>query len=173
MTECENNCKDCGINALSQIQYDQLEQYIDSLPEHKGMLIDVLHKAQAIFGYLPEMVQEFVAEKLRMPVSKVYGVVRFYSFFTMVPKGKYPISVCMGTACYIKGAENVLDEFKRILKIEVSESTPDGLFSLDTLRCVGACGLAPVVLIGDQVHGKMSVEQVEKIISECREKQTN
>ena len=99
-----------------------------------GELINILHAAQGIFGYLPREVQEIVAADLHIPVSRVYGVVTFYSFFTMTPKGKYPISVCMGTACYVRGAEKVLEEFQRQLDIKIGETTPDGLFSLDCLR---------------------------------------
>ena len=106
------------------------------------------------------------ADKLNIPVSKVYGVVTFYSFFTMTPKGEHPISVCMGTACYVRGAEKVLDEFKRILNINVGETTPDGKYSLSSLRCVGACGLAPVVLIGEKVFGRVVPGDVEKILKE-------
>lgn len=131
-----------------------------------GELINILHSAQEIFGYLPREVQELVAAELHIPVSRVYGVVTFYSFFTMTPKGKYPISVCLGTACYVRGAEKVMDEFKRQLEIKVGETTPDGLFSLDCLRCVGACGLAPVVTIGKKVYGRITPEKVREILSE-------
>ena len=102
-----------------------------------GELINILHAAQGLFGYLPPEVQQVIAAELNIPVSRVYGVVTFYSFFTMTPKGKYPISVCLGTACYVRGAENVLEEMQRQLEIKVGETTPDGLFSLDCLRCVG------------------------------------
>lgn len=146
--------------------YQELEQFILNLPEKKGSLIAVLHKAQSIFGYLPHEVQEFVAEKLEIPLAKVYGVVSFYSFFSMQPKGKHPISVCMGTACYVRGAEKVLDEFKRVLNLSVGECTSDGNFSLDALRCVGACGLAPVVLIGEKVYSKVTPEKVKDILEE-------
>ncbi len=131
-----------------------------------GELINILHTAQGLFGYLPREVQEIVALQLRIPVSRVYGVVTFYSFFTMTPKGKYPISVCLGTACYVRGAESVLDEFKQLLEIKVGETTPDGLFSLDCLRCVGACGLAPVVTIGGKVYGRLTAEKVRDILAE-------
>lgn len=100
------------------------------------------------------------------PVSRVYGVVTFYTFFTMLPKGKHPISVCMGTACYVRGSEKLLEEFKRVLGIEVGETTPDGKFSLDCLRCVGACGLAPVVMIGEKVYGRLQPIDVKKILEE-------
>ncbi len=148
--------------------FSRLESFIDSLEDKKGSLITVLHKAQDIFGYLPEEVQSFVAKKLGIPRSKVYGVVTFYSFFTMTPKGKYPISVCLGTACYVRGAAKLLDEFKRKLEIDIGQTTKDGLFSLDGLRCVGACSLAPVVIIKDKVYGKVTVDMVEKIISEYK-----
>ena len=131
-----------------------------------GELINILHAAQGIFGYLPREVQEIIASRLHIPVSRVYGVVTFYSFFTMTPKGKYPISVCLGTAYYVRGAEKVLDEFQRQLEIKVGETTPDGLFSLDCLRCVGACGLAPVVTIAGKVYGRLTPEKVRDILSE-------
>ncbi|HQB22797.1 MAG TPA: NADH-quinone oxidoreductase subunit NuoE [Bacteroidales bacterium] len=129
-------------------------------------LINVLHKAQGHFGYLPAEVQEAVAQELNIPVAKVYGVVTFYSFFTMSPKGQFPISICMGTACYVRGAENVLAEMKKELNINVGETTPDGKFSLSCLRCVGACGLAPVVMIGDKTFGRVAPEDVKKILAE-------
>ena len=117
-------------------------------------LINVLHKVQGKFGYLPAEVQEVIAKELKTGVAKVYGVVTFYSYFTMIPQGEFPISICMGTACYVRGAEQVLAEFKRQLKVEVGESTDDGKFSINCLRCVGACGLAPVVTVGGKVFGR-------------------
>ncbi|NLK21463.1 MAG: NAD(P)H-dependent oxidoreductase subunit E [Epulopiscium sp.] len=160
-----SDCASCT-NKLAEHGFRELEQFINDLNEKNGALISVLHRAQGIFGYLPKEVQQFVAKKLDIPVSKVYGIVSFYSFFTMVPKGKHPISVCMGTACYVRGAEKVLNEFKRVLEIEVGETTPDGNFSLDALRCVGACGLAPVVLVGDKVYGRVTTNQVKSILKE-------
>ncbi|MDR1879965.1 MAG: NAD(P)H-dependent oxidoreductase subunit E [Tannerellaceae bacterium] len=131
-----------------------------------GELINILHATQGALGYLPQEVQEVIAAKLAIPVSRVYGVVTFYSFFTMTAKGKYPISVCLGTACYVRGAEKVLEEFERQLDIKVGETTPDGLFSLDCLRCVGACGLAPVVSIGGKVYGRVAPDKVRNILSD-------
>lgn len=131
-----------------------------------GELINVLHQAQGLFGYLPAEVQEIVADEMNVSLAHVYGVVTFYSFFSMLPKGKHPISICMGTACYVRGAEKVLDEFKRRLDVKVGETTPDGKFSLSCLRCVGACGLAPVVTIGERVYGRVSPEDVKKILDE-------
>lgn len=133
-------------------------------------LINVLHQVQGKLGYLPAEVQEVIAKELNISVAKVYGVVTFYSFFTMIPMGEYPISICMGTACYVRGSEQVLEEFKRQLKVEVGQSTPDGKFSLNCLRCVGACGLAPVVMVGDRVFGRVSPQQVKNIIAEYKEK---
>ena len=132
-------------------------------------LINVLHKVQGKLGYLPAEVQEVIAKGLKTSVAKVYGVVTFYSFFTMIPQGEFPISICMGTACYVRGAEQVLAEFKRQLKVEVGESTDDGKFSINCLRCVGACGLAPVVTVGEKVFGRVAPSEVKKIIAEYRE----
>ncbi|MFZ5431962.1 MAG: NAD(P)H-dependent oxidoreductase subunit E [Bacteroidota bacterium] len=129
-------------------------------------LINVLHGVQEQLGYLPAEVQERIAQELNMSVAKVYGVVTFYSYFTMIPKGEFPISICMGTACYVRGAEQVLNEFKRQLKIEVGQPSSDGKFSLSCLRCVGACGLAPVVMVGEKVYGRVSPQQVKQIIAE-------
>ena len=129
-------------------------------------MINILHAAQELLGYLPQVVQQVIAADLHIPVSRVYGVVTFYSFFTMEPKGKHPISVCLGTACYVRGAEKVLEEFQKELEIKVGETTSDGLFSLDTLRCVGACGLAPVVTIGGKVYGRVTPEKVRDILQE-------
>ena len=136
---------------LPESKVQQLKNICKSFNNDKGELINVLHKAQEIFGYLPAEVQEVVAKELNVSVAHVYGIVSFYSFFSMVPKGKFSISICLGTACYVRGAEKVLDEFRKQLNIQVGESTPDGRFSLSCLRCVGACGLAPVVMIGEKV----------------------
>jgi len=133
-------------------------------------LINVLHGVQNKLGYLPAEVQEVIAKELKISVARVYGVVTFYSFFTMIPQGEYPISICMGTACYVRGAEQVLSEFKRQLKVEVGESTQDGKFSLSCLRCVGACGLAPVVTVAGKVYGRVAPGDVKKIIAEYRER---
>jgi NADH-quinone oxidoreductase subunit E/NADP-reducing hydrogenase subunit HndA len=151
---------------LKKSDVDKLKDICKSFHNSGGELINVLHKAQHTFGYLPAEVQEIVAEELNVPVAKVYGVVTFYSFFTMIPKGLHPISVCTGTACYVRGAEKVLDEFKRILKVKVGDTTPDGKFSLSCLRCVGACGLAPVVMIGEKVYGRVSPDGVKDILNE-------
>ncbi|MFP4366129.1 MAG: NAD(P)H-dependent oxidoreductase subunit E [Bacteroidales bacterium] len=155
---------------LKEKDLQQLKDICKSFNNEPGELINVLHKAQSVFGYLPAEVQEVVARQLNVSVAKVYGVVTFYSFFTMVPRGKYPISVCTGTACYVRGAEKVLDEFKRLVKVPVGETTPDGKFSIAGLRCVGACGLAPVVLIGDKTYGRVAPDGVKKILKEYEDK---
>jgi NADP-reducing hydrogenase subunit HndA len=144
----------------------QIKSICDKHGNDAGELINILHETQNLLGYLPEEVQRIVAEKLEIPVSRVYGVVTFYAFFTEKPKGKYPISVCLGTACYVRGSEKLLDEFRRLLGIDVGETTPDGKFSLDCLRCVGACGLAPVVMIGEKVYGRLQATEVRKILDE-------
>ena len=145
---------------------EQIKTICDKHGNNPGELINILHEVQHLQGYLPEEIQRIIASKLGIPVSKVYGVVTFYTFFTMTPKGKHPISVCMGTACYVRGSEKLLEEFKRVLGIEVGETTPDGKFSLDCLRCVGACGLAPVVMIGEKVYGRLQPVDVKKIIED-------
>jgi NADP-reducing hydrogenase subunit HndA len=154
---------------LKDSDVHQLRDVAKSFGNAPGELINVLHKAQEIFGYLPAEVQEVVAEELNVSVAKVYGVVTFYSFFTMLPKGRYPISICTGTACYVRGAEKVLEEFKRILKVPVGETTPDGKFSITCLRCVGACGLAPVVMVGDKTYGRVTTDGVKDILKEYSE----
>lgn len=151
---------------LSQSKITKLHSICEQYNNDPGELINILHAAQGTFGFLPQEIQEVIASKLDIPVSRVYGVVTFYSFFTMTPNGKYPISICMGTACYVRGAEKVLEELERQLDIKVGETTSDGLFSLDCLRCVGACGLAPVVSIAGKVYGRVAPEKVKKILSE-------
>lgn len=152
---------------LIQIKIDELLAVCDEHNNDPGELINILHAAQGIFGYLPREVQEIIAGRLHIPVSKVYGVVTFYSFFIHDSEGEIPWpSVCLGTACYVRGAEKVLEEFQRQLEIKVGETTSDGLFSLDCLRCVGACGLAPVVTIAGKVYGRLTPEKVRDILSE-------
>lgn len=151
-----------------------LESYLDSLPltddreKNRGFLIQSLHKAQNIFGYLPESVQLLVAGKLKLHLSEVYGVISFYHYFTTIPVGKYKINVCTGTACFVKGSGAVLDELKRYLNIEEGETSKDKKFSLGGLRCVGACSLAPVVMVNEKVYGNVTTKMVPEIISECK-----
>ncbi len=150
----------------NQEMFNELEQFINSLDNNPAELIAILHRAQAIFGYLPMTVQTFIANKLNINVSKVYGVVTFYSFFTMVPKGANVINICLGTACFVRGSAKLLEKCEEILHIKNGETTPDGKFTLTTLRCVGACGLAPVMQINDKTYGNITPDDVEKILSQ-------
>ena len=147
-------------------KYQELEAFINELGAKPEELIAILHRAQHIFGYLPREVQEFIADKLHINVSKVYGVVTFYSFFTMEKKGKYVINVCLGTACFVRGADKILKEFEARLGIKNGETTEDGKFTLSSLRCVGACGLAPVVQVNGKTYGNATIETVKEIIEE-------
>jgi NADP-reducing hydrogenase subunit HndA len=151
---------------LRQEDVNKIKEICASFKNDPQELINVLHKCQEHFGYLPAEVQEVVSNELVVPVAKVYGVVTFYSFFTMTPKGRHPISICMGTACYVRGAEKVLDEFKKELGLQVGQTSPDGKFSLSSLRCVGACGLAPVVMVGDKTYGRVAPDDVRNILKE-------
>jgi len=146
--------------------YPALEAFYDSLPEKDGALIPMLHKAQEEYGYLSQDVQQFVAHKLGIPASKVFGVSTFYSLFNLERKGQYRINVCLGTACYVRGSENILETFERELNIKRQQTTSDGLFTLDSIRCVGACGLAPVVMVGDKVYGRVTPDGVRGIVDE-------
>jgi NADH-quinone oxidoreductase subunit E/NADP-reducing hydrogenase subunit HndA len=149
--------------------YDELETFIDGMETTKGALIEILHKAQHIFGYLSRDVQLFIARKLGIPGAEVYGVVSFYSYFTTKPRGKYTISCCMGTACFVRGADKIIERLKEILKIESNEVTEDGLFTLVDVRCIGACGLAPIVKVNDKVYGRVKEEELEDIIETYRQ----
>ena len=150
---------------LRKEQVQKIHDICDSFNNEHGQLISILHKTQSEYGYLPAEVQEVISDKIKMPVAKIYGVVTFYSFFTMKAKGTHPISICTGTACYVRGAENVLAEFKKQLGIEVGETSADGKFSINCLRCVGACGLAPVVLVGEKTYGRVAPDDVKEIIA--------
>ena len=149
---------------LNDCHKKTIKDICDSFGNKPGELINVLHKTQEHFGYLPEEVQKEVAVNLNMSLAKVYGVVSFYTFFTMTPKGKYPISVCMGTACFVRGAEKIVEAVEKELNIKVGGVTEDGKFSLDCLRCIGACGLAPVMMIGGKVHGRLDPGMIKGIL---------
>lgn len=154
-------------NELVKEKFIELENFIDEMPDKQGALIEVLHKAQGIFGYLPEEIQKFVAKKLNIPVAKVFGVVTFYSYFTTEPRGEYVVSICMGTACFVKGAGEVLKAFENQLGIKAGETTEDGKFTIEVLRCIGACGLAPVLTVNERVIGHVTTAaQVKEILSE-------
>ena len=150
-------------------QEAKLREVIAKHKDMQGALIPVLHEAQGIYGYLPIEVQSIIAEGLGVSLAEVYGVVTFYAQFSLNPKGKYEIGVCLGTACYVKGSGDILDKFKELLGIDVGECTPDGRFSLGATRCVGACGLAPVVTVNDDVYGRLTVDDVPGIIQKYME----
>ncbi len=146
----------------------ELSEYIEQHPDPvnpQGGLIAALHKAQELFGYLSPDVMGHVAQELQVPEAYVSGVATFYSYFTLTPRGKYVVSVCMGTACYVKGATAILDTVKKVLQIEDGETTDDGLFTLTQTRCIGACGLAPIMIVGDKVYGRMTADQVSEILA--------
>ena len=167
-------CCNCGCSANNEINVK------DILPEHvckfieecknkehaDSYLIAVLHKVQDHFGYLSPHTMDAVAYAMQIPTAKVSGVASFYHFFRLTPRGKYPISVCLGTACYVKGAEDVVNKFRSELGIEVGETTTDGLFSLEVARCIGTCALAPVVKIGEVVHSQVTPDKVPAIIAQ-------
>src|SRR6056297_115264 len=153
---------------LPKEKYAELGNYIEGIEEKKGSLISVLHKAQSIFGYLPMEVQTFVARKLDMPAAEVFGVASFYSYFSMVPQGEHVVSVCMGTACFVKGAEEILRDIEDELGIKTGETTEDGMFTLKDIRCVGACGLAPIVIVDGKVYGRITREDVKGILDNYR-----
>ena len=146
-------------------QEAELQKVIAEHKGQRGATIPVLHKAQEIYGYLPLEVQTMIAEGLDVPLAEIYGIVTFYTQFSLNPKGKYQIGVCLGTACYVKGSGDILEEIKEILKIDVGECTPDGKFSLEATRCVGACGLAPVVTINDDVYGRLNKGEIGAILA--------
>ncbi|EQK45039.1 MULTISPECIES: complex I 24 kDa subunit family protein [Paraclostridium] len=159
----------CRCSQCNNDVFEELDEFIDSLPTKKGALIQVLHHAQGLFGYLPKEVQLHIAKKLDVSPAKVYGVVSFYSYFTTEQKGEYKISVCLGTVCFVKGADKILAEFEKQLGIKSGETTSDLMFSLEGLRCVGACGLAPVVVVNGKVYGQVKVDQVKDIIAEYKQ----
>ena len=149
-------------------QEAKLQAVIAEHKEQKGALMPVLQKAQEIYGYLPIEVQEMVAAGLGIPLEEVYGVSTFYSQFTLNPKGKYRISVCLGTACYVKGSGDLFNKLSEKLGIQSGMCTADGRFSLDACRCVGACGLAPVMMINDEVYGRLTVDDLDGILAKYK-----
>lgn len=145
-------------------QEAKLKEAIAKHADDPGAVMPVLQEAQEIYGYLPIEVQKMVADGLNVPLEEVYGVSTFYSQFALSPKGEYHISVCLGTACYVKGSGDILEKLSEILGIDAEECTPDGKFSLTACRCIGACGLAPVITVNDDVYGRLTVDDVQGII---------
>lgn len=160
----ESCCQEC----TQDHHFQKLDEVIKAHQGKPGALIAVLHQAQLLFGYIPEEAQIRIAEGLGVPLSEVYGVVTFYSFFSTSPKGQYSIGVCLGTACYVKGAGAVLEKIQDELGIKMGETTSDGLFTLTVTRCVGACGLAPVMTIGEDVYGRLTPERIPEILDRYR-----
>ena len=145
-------------------QEAELKKAIAELKDQRGALMPIMQKAQAIYGYLPYEVQKMIADETGTPIEKIYGVATFYAQFTLNPKGKYRISVCLGTACYVKGGDKIWDALKKKLGIGEGQCTADGRFSLDSCRCIGACGMAPVMMINDDVYGRLTVDQIDHIL---------
>ena len=162
MSNEESKCC-CGCGGRDE-RKEKLEEVIKSCNGDKSQLMKVLNAAQEIYGYIPTAAQKQISEELEIPMAEIYGVITFYSRFSLEPKGKYNIGVCLGTACYVKGSQGVLDKIKEILGIDVGGVTPDGKFSLEATRCVGACGLAPVMTINNEVYGKMDPSKVKEIL---------
>ncbi|SKA94473.1 NAD(P)-dependent iron-only hydrogenase diaphorase component iron-sulfur protein [Caloramator quimbayensis] len=158
-------CCNCGCNEKD----DRLEkalEIINSYKDVKGGLMPVLQQIQNIYGYLPEDVLKKVSDELNIPMSEIYGVATFYSFFSLKPKGEHIIRVCLGTACYVKGAQQIIDKISEELNVEVNDTTKDGKFTLEATRCLGACGLAPVMMIDSKVYGRLTPDDVPGILKE-------
>ena len=160
MEEDNNNCSKCVDERIKEEVKAILKEYNPD----KENLIRILNEVQVKYGYIPKVAQLEIAKYLNMALAEVYGVITFYSRFTLVPKGQYNLSVCLGTACFVKGSREILERAKEKLNIEEGQTTPDGKFSLDTTRCVGACGLAPVFTINDEVYGKATVKKLDEVL---------
>ncbi|MEL7607912.1 MAG: NAD(P)H-dependent oxidoreductase subunit E [Bacillota bacterium] len=150
-------------------QYQQLDSIIEQWKDQPGGLLPIMQHTQVIFGCVDEKLQQYIAEKTDIPVATIYGVSTFYSQFTLKPRGKNTISVCTGTACYVRGAQHIMDELNKLLGVEVGHTTKDGLFTLEATRCIGCCGLAPAMMVNDQVFGRLKSSDIADIISNLRE----
>jgi NADH-quinone oxidoreductase subunit E len=154
---------------MAQIEFSQeLSAFIDEWKEKPGSLIMMLHRIQEEFSYIPREAAEKLSRSIGLPLAKIYGVITFYHFFKTTKPGKHRLAICLGTACYLKGAQDLIDESQAILNIQGEEVTDDGLFSIDEVRCLGCCGLAPVLMIGNEVYGKVTKEQLPEIIAKYR-----
>jgi len=173
MTEenCKCSCEGCG-DESQEVLLARVDELIKEYRGEKGALIPVLQQAQAIFGYLPEIVQHRISEGLGIPLSRVFGVITFYSFFSREPRGKNLVRVCMGTACYVLAADKVLEELKKQLTIDVGGTTDDMLFTLDVGRCFGACGLAPIIMVNDDVYQRVKPSEIGEILESYRKPAT-
>lgn len=148
--------------------FKQLDEVIAQWKGEGGGLLPVMQAAQEIIGCLDEEVQNYISKEMDVPVTEIYGIATFYALFTLEPKGKYAINMCLGTACYVRGAQKVLDELEKQLGIEAGRTTPDGMFTLGACRCIGCCGLAPAMMVNDDVYGKMDADQVKGILDKYR-----
>jgi NADH-quinone oxidoreductase E subunit len=173
------NVKEEGFNLSVEIQcdckketdeekYRRIEEIIEEYKDREGSLIQILHLAQGIYGYLPLELQQFIAQKLDMPLSELSGVVTFYSLFSTKPRGENTIRVCLGTACYVRGGKKILERLRETLGIEVGDTTADGKFTLEVMRCIGACGLAPAITINDKVYKQVNPDKLQAIIAKYR-----
>lgn len=152
----------------TEAQKNELLKTINGLKDQPGALMPILQGAQGIYGYLPIEVMEMISEETNIPLEEIYGVATFYSQFSLNPKGQYTISVCLGTACYVKGAGDIFDRLSQKLGIKSGECTPDGKFSLEACRCIGACGLAPVLTVNDEVYGRLVADDVDTILAKYK-----
>lgn len=153
---------------LKQKEFAELKEYIDSVKNVQGILMQTLQKAQDIFGYLPLEVQQFISDETNIPLADIYGVVTFYTQFTIEEKGKHKIGVCLGTACYVKGSQEIIDKLADELNVKVGQTTEDKLFTLEATRCLGCCGLAPVMVVDEDVYGKVDPKKVPEIIAKYK-----
>ena len=149
----------------------EMEEILNKYSKQKDSLIAILNEVQEKYGYIPKTCQMEISKYLNMPMAEIYGVITFYSRFTTTPKGKYNIAVCLGTACFVKGSQSILDRLKERLKISGGETTPDGKFSIDEVRCVGACGLAPVFMVNDEVYGKATVKMLDEVLDKLEKEE--
>ena len=170
--EEKKSCCNCNCdNGATDPKYVELDQVIAKFKDMEGALIMILHRAQGIFGYLPEDVQRHVAKELNIPLTDVFGVTTFYSYFSLTPRGKYRIAVCMGTACYVRGAGEIVSAFEKELGIKVGQTTEDKMYTLEVSRCIGACGIAPVMTVNEDVYGSISADRVPGIVAKYRGKE--
>lgn len=164
--ENQKCCSGCGETVSDN--FVLAKEKLQGFKGEEGALIQALHKVQNIYGYLPEEALKLVAQELDLPIADIYGVVSFYSLFSLKPKGEHVITVCTGTACYVKGAQNVLDRLAEELEVESGDTTSDGKFTLQSARCIGACGLAPVILIDGKAYGKMTPDDIPNILKQYK-----
>lgn len=161
----------CQCNCEGTSKDEKIEQILKKYEQNKSNLIQILNEVQENYGYIPRHAQLAISDYLGLTMAEIYNVITFYSRFSLKPKGKYNVAVCLGTACYVKGSEKILDRLKEKLGIDVGETTPDGKFSIEETRCIGACGLAPVFTVNDEVYGRATPELLDKVIEEYKTKE--